>query len=830
MSQTDHQYRAFISYSHRDAKWAKWLHRSLERYVVPSDAASSDEASDTEKTLQTRKLTPIFRDREDIPASGSLALTIYEALESSENLIVLCSPSSADSQYVNAEIDIFRGLHPDNDQKIYALIVEGDPPNCFPPALTAEGAEPIAADARETGDGKVDAKLKLIAGMLGVGFDRLKQREAKRQRSRLLAMVAVVSAVAVMTSFLALWALNAEGEASEQRELAEQQKERAEQQHELADEQRLLAEQSAAESKAVLHFFESRILAAARPKAQAGGLGIDATIRAAVDEAVPDIKEMFTDKPLVAASIRHTLGETYRHLGQRKAAIEQNEKTFELRAKFLGREHQDTLRSMRALAVSYWEDGRYKEALKLSEEALQLSRQALGTEDIITLGAMNELATSYQAAARHEEALALFEEALALQKKVLGDKHPGTIPTMNNLAILYGIMGRHEEELSLYGKVMSLLKQLHDSEHPDTLISMNNLATSLRAAGRNEEALTLFEETLDLQKKVLGNEHPNTLKSMSNVALSYSDAGRNAEALALRKTTLTLRMKSAPDHPDTLSSISELVSSYVAAGRHEDALNLTKETRGAKHPDTLQLAGNLALVYKKAGRLKEAVALQINTLKLQRELLGKEHPDTLTSMSNLANSYAAIGHHKEALILREETLKLQKSALGIEHPDTLRSMSNLAVSYRQADRHDDALTLCERVLELQIKVLGSEHLETLRSMNNLAACYLQSARLDNAEKMYRELIALRKRLTPDDSNLFYAQLSLGQLLLHQRQYPEAEPLLLSGYEGLLLSLPAQTKKPLENPIRLLIQLYENWGKTTKSAKWRTKLKAIGKPE
>ncbi|NOX99011.1 MAG: toll/interleukin-1 receptor domain-containing protein, partial [Verrucomicrobia bacterium] len=170
MSHVNKHYRAFISYSHKDAKWATWLHRSLERYAVPIDAYPSGEKLDPEAAKRRRSLSPVFRDRDELPASGSLTDTIQEALEASENLIVLCSPNSAASQYVNAEIEIFRGLHPKNDQKVYALIIEGEPPACFPEALTAGGAEPIAADAREHGDGKADAKLKLIAGLLGVGF------------------------------------------------------------------------------------------------------------------------------------------------------------------------------------------------------------------------------------------------------------------------------------------------------------------------------------------------------------------------------------------------------------------------------------------------------------------------------------------------------------------------------------------------------------------------------------------------------------------------------------------------------------------------------------
>ncbi len=207
-------YRAFISYSHRDAKWAKWLHRSLERYVVPIDAFAPEDRLEKDGSKRSRRLKPVFRDRDELSVSGSLADAIRVALESSENLIVLCSPDSAKSQYVNSEIELFRSLHPDNDKKIYALIVEGEPPECFPPVLTVGGIEPIAADAREEGDGKSDAKLKLIAGMLGVGFDRLKRRAAKRQRNRLLVMVALVSAVAVMTTALAVRATRAEHKAN----------------------------------------------------------------------------------------------------------------------------------------------------------------------------------------------------------------------------------------------------------------------------------------------------------------------------------------------------------------------------------------------------------------------------------------------------------------------------------------------------------------------------------------------------------------------------------------------------------------------------------------
>src|SRR5262249_18036488 len=82
-------------------------------------------------------------------------------------------------------------------------------------------------------------------------------------------------------------------------------------QRQLVEQERNRALDAAAEAQAVLEFFEEQVLAAARPEGQEGGLGITATIRAAVDVAEPKIAGAFAERPLVEASIRNTLGLTY---------------------------------------------------------------------------------------------------------------------------------------------------------------------------------------------------------------------------------------------------------------------------------------------------------------------------------------------------------------------------------------------------------------------------------------------------------------------------------------------------------------------------------------
>ena len=214
-------YRAFISYSHRDKAWADWLHKALETYRVPSRLVGTKTAHGE----IPRRLNPVFRDREELSSSPELGTKINQALALSESLIVLCSPASATSRWVNEEVLAYKRMG--RSARIFCLIVDGEPnatdlqgresEECFCPALrfatdadgrpSNERTEPIAADARPGKDGKPNAKLKLIAGMLDVGFDALKQREQRRQVQRLTAIAALAVCVMAVTIVLAVFAL-----------------------------------------------------------------------------------------------------------------------------------------------------------------------------------------------------------------------------------------------------------------------------------------------------------------------------------------------------------------------------------------------------------------------------------------------------------------------------------------------------------------------------------------------------------------------------------------------------------------------------------------------
>lgn len=258
------RYSAFISYRHADntqegRRWAEWLHRSLERYVVPPDLIGTP---DLRGDPIRDSLYPIFRDEDELPANADLATGIRAALEVSDHLIVLCS---AISPWVRKEVKEFKELG--RSDRILAIIIAGEP-NADDPAKAREGilrdeecfceelrfgavrddgtldwttrTEPTAADLRAPGtraEGFVTAEgyrenltlysslaadnisaltetyrrqldhalLKVIAGLLGVALGTLKDRDAAHRTTL------------------------AEAEAAKQREIAERERSLADQ-------------------------------------------------------------------------------------------------------------------------------------------------------------------------------------------------------------------------------------------------------------------------------------------------------------------------------------------------------------------------------------------------------------------------------------------------------------------------------------------------------------------------------------------------------------------------------------------------------------------------
>ena len=506
-----------------------------------------------------------------------------------------------------------------------------------------------------------------------------------------------------------------EQQAQDARDAESEARTEAQQRQQEAEVARTEAQRQAEIAQTVSDFLTDDLLAAVAPSVEQGK-GKDVLMRDVLDEAGKRIEAAsiaggrFEGKPLIEASIRATLGETYRKLGEFAAAEPHLERARLLRRRELGEEHPDTLASMHNLAILYWNQGRHDEAEALCVKTLEMRRHILGEEDPTTLGSMNLLAIVYMDQGRFDEAEQLQLKTLQIKERVLGAEHPTTLASMHNLAIVYVDQGRYDEAEPLHVKTLQIQKRVLGEEHPTTLGSMNGLALLYVDQGRYDDAKALYVKTLEIQKRVLGAEHPNTLASMGNLAGLYQRQGRDDEAERL----------------------------YVKT------LEMTKRVLGEEHPDTLVFMSKLADLYANSARYAEAEPLVVTTLQIQKRALGDVHTDTLASMSTLAGLYRNQRRYDVAEPVYLQTLEIMKRVLGEEHPETLRTTSNLALLYANQDADDEAEPLYVETLEIMKRVLGEEHPDTLWSMSNLANLYGRQGRMNDARPLVRAVQEIQR--------------------------------------------------------------------------------------
>jgi len=192
---------AFISYNHRDVKMAKWLHKKLESYKLPSEIHNEFEDS--------KYLRPVFRDQEDLN-TGVLSDELRKHLDNSQYLVVICSPHSAKSEWVSTEVRTF--IEWGRLKFIIPFIIDGTPNSqneneCFPLSLREyvsahPDQELLGINISEVGREK--AFVRVVSRMLGVSFDELWKRHERERKRRITSWCIGTLFVASLIYYLAM--------------------------------------------------------------------------------------------------------------------------------------------------------------------------------------------------------------------------------------------------------------------------------------------------------------------------------------------------------------------------------------------------------------------------------------------------------------------------------------------------------------------------------------------------------------------------------------------------------------------------------------------------
>ena len=513
------KYKAFISYAHADEAWARWLHRNLEYYQPPKNLK-------TEKTLK-----PIFRERDDLSSSGTLDDSLTTALAESAALIVICSPAAAASKWVRLEIESFKKQNP--ERPIFSVIVDGNPPDCFPDILRR--TEPLAADARKVGDGRKDALLKIAAGLLEVDFDALKQRDLNRRNRRLLIFSTLTCVGLIATSTLAIYALFARNEALRQAQIATVTTDFVVDVFKVADPSE--ARGQAITAKEILDRGTERVNDRMGPEVQGrllqtlgrvyNGLGLynrAATLLGQANQlhdewetkiALADtqfmqgnydvasqsfrrlIEQHEGDWDLISARLHNGLGDTLNYAGEPKAAIAQLTPTLEANLATFSEEHEATAHTLSSLASAYYFAGQLDRARELYKQAYNAAANSVGEFHPSTITLLNDLANINYVTNNLSLALQGYQQALPYYEKVFGEGHPEVATIRNNIGRILFETNRNEESAEWLLKAADTFETLALQRHPTLVHLYNTLGLALKGSGDMAGALDALQKAAE---------------------------------------------------------------------------------------------------------------------------------------------------------------------------------------------------------------------------------------------------------------------------------------------------------------------------------------------
>lgn len=670
----EYKYRAFITYAHKDEDKASWLRKKLEDFRVPKHLVGQQSPFG----IIPSRLYPIFRDRDELAGAAQLGPLIEQALADSSHLIILCSPHAVRSRWVNEEIRMFKAMG--KEDRVLCLILSGDPMSedtqgdseneCLPLAarrqinkageITDEKHEPAAADLRETGDGEKNSLLKIVAGLIGVGLDEIKQRDLLARQKRMARIAAISSFLAISAIALAVYAL-----------FQQQQAKIARANEEI---ERQLAEVELAKTQTITTFVQNLFISL-DPQNTAG---MDTQLlKTMLDQGSRRAKEL-EGRPEIEAEIRLCLGQTYR-----------------------------SIRS-------------YEKAQKELERVLILHDSPEDLNQTNRLKAMNEIAMVHEALGNYLEAEPMLEELLQRRRESLGPDHDNVIDTEINLAIVYRRIGKLEQAEDRCSSSLSLLNDQNRSQHdPMLLRCMTELSKVYLASDKISQAESLARNTYERSRLNFGANNPQSLRRGQVLVECLRKLGRLNDAQSLSSRIVSsLQLVLGQTHPDTLGAMDSLAN--IAAARNDfsraleqylEILKLKEQALGSMHPETLNTLKATAVIYRKLDMLEEAKKAQYMVYQRLQEKYGHEHPETLRSMNELADLHLELGEEANAFSISEQALKIELDLMGEKDPMTLNTMFRIGKLHYLAGRTDEAMEILGGTLSKQEKLLGFDNAE-----------------------------------------------------------------------------------------------------------------------
>jgi eukaryotic-like serine/threonine-protein kinase len=370
----------------------------------------------------------------------------------------------------------------------------------------------------------------------------------------------------------------------------------------------------------------------------------------------------------------------------------------------------------------------------------------------------------------------------------------------------------------------------------------NTIGWAYGAIGEYGKAEAILRESVVLRRNLLGNESRELADSLETLGWILFSEWKLTEAEATDREALAIRKKLyAPPHLELADSLDQLGCVLRREDKQLDeaeemirqGLTMRRQLLGNENPYVINSLDNLGEVMYHQNKLDEDEATLREALAIARRLYGNQHPSVLNILCDLGGVLMSEGRLAEAEDAERESLAQCRRFYGDEQYVTANGAMDLGEVLAREGRFSEAEPLFREALTIDKKWLGKDHIRMYEVLEDLAGTLQSRGELAESEALFRESLAIHEKQQPENWVTFDCRSMLGGNLLAQKKYAEAEPLLVSGFEGIKQReqrIPIHRRESLGKALARLVELCEATNRPDQAAQWKQKLADFDKAE
>ena len=360
---------------------------------------------------------------------------------------------------------------------------------------------------------------------------------------------------------------------------------------------------------------------------------------------------------------------------------------------------------------------------------------------------------------------------------------------------LYTQMGEFDRARVVLEEALSIRKTLHDESHPDYVTTLENLAGAIDRTHDVGKASELRRRVLESRRRISGNEHPKTLDALYLLAQALHRAGADSAAWPL---------------------FDEWSAAIARQPRRADL------TRASQIND---LAGMMEF----RGQLDRAEPLYREALAIERAVYGERHPQVAATLVEIGYLYAMTRRPAAADTVLANAITLLRAAYPEGQTELARALRGRGQVLGQLKRWPEALPLVREAVTILRRSLGENTIDVAMAQLDVSFTLAKTEAYEESAVVATDARRiLREQLGQENSLVYLAEIALGDALRGQRQYVQAESLLVRAYRRFEVPKPV-TKPWRDRALVSLVRLYEAQGRTDQAATYRAKIDTLPPP-